>query len=483
MLSVNTNTGAMIALQNLTKTNSEMEQTQNRINTGLKVATAKDNGGIYAIAQTMRGDVGAFNAVGQSLNRAKSIVDVALAAGETISDLIVQMKEKAVAAADMSTDTTARAALNEDFVALRKQVASIVANASFNNVNIINASTTRLTTLASASGSVLTVMGENLSLGGSIITVASTGQIDTQTAASTMLATIGTSLSNVNRALARLGLEDFRRWYDAARKPKKAGEPERLRKAHGLISMVRRIVAYGVAAELSECPRLSTILKATEFEAPAPRREKLTLAHVEAFIAKAIEGGRLSLALGTALQFETTLRQRDVIGEWRPLPAGAAASGIVLGGRRWTNGLTWADLSSDFELYKQTTKTGAIAAHDLKLCPLTMKMIALVAADRRVGPIIMDETAGRPYAEHAYAREWRAVAEKAGIPKGVWNMDARAGGISEADDAGADLDDIRSAAAHSQASTTARYVRGTIGKSRKVARLRAAHRAERTSND
>ena len=205
MLSVNTNMGAMIALQNLTKTNSEMEQTQNRINTGLKVATAKDNGGIYAIAQTMRGDVGAFNAVGQSLNRAKSIVDVALAAGETISDLIVQMKEKAVAAADMSTDTTARAALNEDFVALRKQVASIVANASFNNVNIINASTTRLTTLASASGSVLTVMGENLSLGGSIITVASTGQIDTQTAASTMLATIGTSLSNVNRALARLG--------------------------------------------------------------------------------------------------------------------------------------------------------------------------------------------------------------------------------------------------------------------------------------
>lgn len=205
MLSVNTNVGAMIALQNLNKTNSEMDLTQNRINTGLKVATAKDNGGIYAIAQNMRGDVGAFNAVGQSLNRAKSIVDVALAAGETISDLIVQMKEKAVAAADMSTDTTARAALNEDFVALRKQVASIVANASFNSVNVINNTTTRLTTLASATGSVLTVMGENLSLGGSIMTVAATAQIDTQSKASTMLTTIGTSLNNVNRALARLG--------------------------------------------------------------------------------------------------------------------------------------------------------------------------------------------------------------------------------------------------------------------------------------
>ena len=119
MLSVNTNVGAMIALQNLNKTNTEMMQTQSRINTGLAVATAKDNGGMYAIAQAMRGDVGALNAVGQSLNRAKSIVDVALAAGEAISDLIVQMKEKAVAAADLSQDTVSRTALNEDFVALR----------------------------------------------------------------------------------------------------------------------------------------------------------------------------------------------------------------------------------------------------------------------------------------------------------------------------------------------------------------------------
>jgi flagellin len=205
MLSVNTNVGAMIALQSLNKTNSELDQTQNRINTGLKVATAKDNGGIYAIAQNMRGEVGALNAVGQSLNRAKSIVDVALAAGESISDLIVQMKEKAVAAADASTDTSARLSLNEDFVALRKQIATIVANASFNNVNVINNTTTRLDTLASASGSKLTVLGENLSLGGTIVTVAATSQITTQAGASTMLGTISTSLTNVNRALARLG--------------------------------------------------------------------------------------------------------------------------------------------------------------------------------------------------------------------------------------------------------------------------------------
>ena len=210
MLSVNTNVGAMIALQNLTKTNTAMETTQNRINTGMKVATAKDNGGLYAIAQTMRGDVGALTAVGQSLNRSKSIVDVALAAGESISDLIIQMKEKAVAASDASIDTTSRDALNEDFVALRKQIASIVSNASFNSVNIINASTTILEPLASSSGARITVAGENLSLGGSVITIATTGNISTQAAASTMMTTVNTSLQNLNQALARLGTSSKR---------------------------------------------------------------------------------------------------------------------------------------------------------------------------------------------------------------------------------------------------------------------------------
>jgi integrase len=125
---------------------------------------------------------------------------------------------------------------------------------------------------------------------------------------------------------------------------------------------------------------------------------------------------------------------------------------------------------------RTTTKTGPDVAHDLKLCPIVMDVLAKIPAERRVGPRIIDESAGRPYAEHAYAREWRAIARAAGIPDHVWNMDARAGGISEADDAGADLDAIRSAAGHTQATTTARYVRGTIGKSRKVATLRRAHR-------
>ncbi len=278
------------------------------------------------------------------------------------------------------------------------------------------------------------------------------------------------------RVLANLALADFRRWYDEAKKPKTAGEPERITKAHNLMRMVRRLLSYGVAAELPECERLKKIMDNSRFKAPGRRRAKLELHHVTAFISEAKVAGRLSLALGTALQFETGMRQKDVIGEWEPIPHGTEPHGIVLKGRRWVNGLTWSDLGTRLVISKETTKTGAIVSHDLNLCPLTLDILQLIGLHGRIGPLVVDETANRPYAEWSYAREWRVIARKANIPDAVYNMDARAGAITEAEDAGADLDEIRGAVGHTTSSTTARYSRGAIGKSRSVATKRAAHR-------
>ncbi|MCF8878470.1 flagellin [Hyphobacterium sp. SN044] len=204
--SVNTNAGAMIALQNLNRTNMELEQVQSRINTGLSVAGAKDNGGIYAIAQRMRSEVSGYKAVQDSLNRAVSTVDVALAAGEAISDLLIEMKEKALASADSSLDTASRSALNEDFKALRDQISTIVSNAEFNGTNLINNSVASISALANADGSnTITVLDENLSLGGGVVTIAATASYATATQADTIASQLGTSLDNVNAALARLG--------------------------------------------------------------------------------------------------------------------------------------------------------------------------------------------------------------------------------------------------------------------------------------
>ena len=207
MLSVNTNTGAMVALQYLDQTNAQLTQAQNEINSGLKVASAKDDGATYAIAKNMRGDVAGYSAVTDSLNRATSSVDVALSAGQSISDLLIEMKSKALAASDASLDTASRQAMDEDFESYRDQITSIVNNAVFNGVNLIDGSLTGgISALASSDGvHRITVSGENLALSGGIVTFGATAAISTQAAASAMITTIETSLNNVNSALARLG--------------------------------------------------------------------------------------------------------------------------------------------------------------------------------------------------------------------------------------------------------------------------------------
>jgi flagellin len=120
---------------------------------------------------------------------------------------MIEMKQKALAASDASMDTASRQALNEDFEALRDQITSIVNNAVFNGFNLIDGSASGgISVLASSDGAKrITVPGENLSLGGSIITVGSSATISTQAQASSMIATVETSLNNVNSALARLG--------------------------------------------------------------------------------------------------------------------------------------------------------------------------------------------------------------------------------------------------------------------------------------
>jgi flagellin len=203
--SVNTNTGAMTALQYLQQTQGQLNQTQSAINSGLKVATAKDDGAIYAIAQNQRGAVAGYSSVISSLNNGSSAIDVALSAGQSISDLLIQLKQKALSAADTSLDTASRQALNADFTALRDQISTIVKNAVFNGFNLVDGSTTKVQALASADGTRhVTTLAQNLSLSGAIVTIATTATVSTQVKASALIATIQTSLTNVNSALAKL---------------------------------------------------------------------------------------------------------------------------------------------------------------------------------------------------------------------------------------------------------------------------------------
>ena len=205
--SVNTNSGALIALQNLQSTNAELATTQSRINTGKKVNSAKDNGAVWATAQGQRAEVSALNAVKDSLSRGSSAVDVSIAAGESVSDLLIQLKEKALSATDKSLTTSARSALNEDFKAIRDQITTVVTNAKFNGVNLLDNSTgtAGYKALSNTAGSTIKVAGENLSLGGANVTVAAGTTIGTATLATTALGLVNASIDKVSASLARLG--------------------------------------------------------------------------------------------------------------------------------------------------------------------------------------------------------------------------------------------------------------------------------------
>lgn len=243
--------------------------------------------------------------------------------------------------------------------------------------------------------------------------------------------------------------------------------------AHRSISMMRRVISYGIASEMKGCSRLAEILHNTRFEQPTRRDVAMTREQVEAFVAKAVELNRPSLAISTALQFETSLRQRDCIGEWTPLNEARAKSNFILGQSQWENGLTWANIDNQWRLSKRTTKTGRVVSHDLTLCPIAFKLLSVTPENDRIGPVIIDERADRPYAPNAFQEQWRKVANLAGIPKEVRNMDARAGAASEADEAGATLDDVRSMMGHSDSKTTLRYIRNNgLAQSRRAATAR-----------
>jgi flagellin len=206
--SVNTNVSAMAALQNLQSTNTDLMGTQNRINTGLKVASAKDNGAIWAIAQNQRSTSGSLNAVKDSLQRATSTVDVAVSAGESVSDLLLQMKQKALASSDVTLDTNSRIALNDDFKSLRDQIQKAVDNADFNGTNMVKNAGSTVMALANANGTqLITVAAQDLSLGGSgaLVNVTSTATIGTQASASAMIGTLDTAIANVSSSLSKLG--------------------------------------------------------------------------------------------------------------------------------------------------------------------------------------------------------------------------------------------------------------------------------------
>jgi hypothetical protein len=252
--------------------------------------------------------------------------------------------------------------------------------------------------------------------------------------------------------------------------------------AHALIGMVRTVVNFGCTIlEDRDCERLAVILHRTKFKMAPPRSERLTAEQAEEVRIMAHRFGKHSIAVAQAFQFECILRQKDVIGEFVPLDEPGDSEVIDHArGLKWLRGLRWEEIDGNFILRHITSKRQKEIVVDLKLAPMVMDELARFRPIIPTkGPIIVSEKTGLPWTASEFRRWWRQIADVCDISRSVKNMDTRSGAISEATDAGADLEHVRHAATHSDIKMTVRYSRGAEQKIANVQRIRAEYRANK----
>ena len=247
--------------------------------------------------------------------------------------------------------------------------------------------------------------------------------------------------------------------------------------AHSFIALIRTMCGFGASMlENEECERISVVLHRMRVPQGLPRIERMTSDQANAIrdVARS-HFGWYSIALVQALQFELMLRQKDCLGEWVP-ESEPGKSDVQYHGEKWMRGLRWEEIDENLILRHKTSKRQKVLEIDLKLAPMVIEEFGMMAAgfatedgfDRSVlptrGPIVKNEINALPWSANEFRRKWRLVATKAGVPKEIRNMDSRAGGITEASEAGADIEHIKHAATHSDIAMTQRYSRGATEK-------------------
>lgn len=247
--------------------------------------------------------------------------------------------------------------------------------------------------------------------------------------------------------------------------------------AHAFVKKLRTVFGYGLTIlEDRQCARIRQVMTALRFPGSPKRKQRITAAQALAIIKTAHRLGEHAIAFAQALQFELMLRQKDTIGEW--VPRKEAGIAILINGlEKWMRGLLWDEVDADLILRHQTSKTGKLAIFDLKLAPMVVAELRRFKRRPTTGPMVVSDATGLPFRAGSFRRRWREIARLAGVPDEVFNMDSRAGAISEAFDAKANPDFIRTTATHSELATTQGYNRGDeLPRSSAVSRARVKQR-------
>jgi len=295
---------------------------------------------------------------------------------------------------------------------------------------------------------------------------------------------------------------DAQNWYREWRKgvayvDEETGEqwtgPERIARAHNAIAMVRTVLRFMAALRHADCKLFAEELAKVQFEREGSREEELTYQQVRDFLRAAAEmaGKRLiepdralNLSIAVAAQFEMMLRQGDIIGKWANRKANAKFPGGItllhVGDETWAGFFTWEKVPGwRWRTRTSKSKYRAAAEFDLSLYDLLFPLLEQVPIEERAGAIVKGEH-GLPIRYRTFAKAFRKIARYAKIPDKVWNMDARAGGATEAEEALVGIDLIKDGLTHTNTVTTGRYIRR---RTKKIAALAEARKSSRASDE
>lgn len=278
---------------------------------------------------------------------------------------------------------------------------------------------------------------------------------------------------------------------------------KRLASGSSFIGQLRAVFSFGATLlEDKNCERLCSVMHKMRFPGTKHRESSVTAEYADMVRAAAHSHFAWhSIALAQAFQFEGTLRQKDVIGEYVPLSE-PGVSAVITDGKKWLCGIVWQEIDENLILRHITSKKSKLTEIDLKLAPMVMEELQLLAGPdpllvvnettkkvtvnrhllKATGPLVICDITGLPWSSPEYRRKWRLIARHCGIPDSVWNMDSRSGAISEAIQAGVPSEFVRHAATHSDIGQTADYDRTQAESNAKSMKIRAESRKKQRGN-
>lgn len=281
---------------------------------------------------------------------------------------------------------------------------------------------------------------------------------------------------------------DVKRWFAKWRTGKDG--LDHLPRARLTLAVLKAAVSFGIVCRYAGCKDFQDVLREIEFAVVPSRTWAPTAEQIIAARNAAHASGWPRRALVYALQFEATLRQWDIVGQWVPI-RDPRPSALIRGGKKWL-GPTWSAINDNLLLRIKPTKTedtsGVEVTFDLSVCPMVVEELASIPDCDRKGPLIVNERTGQPYSAKAFQNGWKADFKAAelpdgtkAIPAGMWNRDLRAGGVTEGGKSGASKDDRRKVAGHAREETTEIYDRDQLEAHRRVMKSRTAYRTKNSA--